>query len=241
MCSGLWWSWQWWHLTATKRCSACGETKAVSEFHKCKGHSDGRHSYCKECVKAKHKKWREDNHARAVEASCEWQRQNKEKHNEHGIAYRKTKKGRDAAARALEKQKTPEGHAKRRAWKRTPRGKAARRRWEQSEKARAYQRAYRQAYAQTPEGKASAARRNAKRRQRVSAAPATLTAVEWQDLLDEQNHACAYCGRPFSVESKPTRDHIVPVSRGGGLTKENIVPACLVCNSVKGTSDLADG
>lgn len=40
---------------------------------------------------------------------------------------------------------------------------------------------------------------------------------------------CAYCGGVAT-----TRDHIVPVSRGGSNIPTNVVPACLSCNSRKG-------
>jgi 5-methylcytosine-specific restriction endonuclease McrA len=32
---------------------------------------------------------------------------------------------------------------------------------------------------------------------------------------------------------KLTQEHVIPVSRGGGTTAENIVPACGKCNSSK--------
>ncbi|SCB53453.1 HNH endonuclease [Bradyrhizobium yuanmingense] len=53
---------------------------------------------------------------------------------------------------------------------------------------------------------------------------------------------CTYCKR----ETRPARlvrlndpltrtdDHVVPLGRGGLDTKENRVPACLRCNSIKG-------
>jgi len=43
---------------------------------------------------------------------------------------------------------------------------------------------------------------------------------------------CYYCG--VKVGSKNlTMDHIIPLSRGGRSTKENIVPACKECNTKK--------
>lgn len=42
---------------------------------------------------------------------------------------------------------------------------------------------------------------------------------------------CQYCGSP----SAPlTIDHIIPRSRGGGDTWENLTTACIVCNNRKG-------
>ncbi len=43
---------------------------------------------------------------------------------------------------------------------------------------------------------------------------------------------CYYCGR--STPSKElTMDHIVPISRGGKSTKNNVVTACKGCNNKK--------
>lgn len=52
-------------------------------------------------------------------------------------------------------------------------------------------------------------------------------------LTEEFQGACAYCGHGAT-----SWDHIIPVSEGGGSTKENIVPACSSCNSSKKNQDL---
>ena len=43
---------------------------------------------------------------------------------------------------------------------------------------------------------------------------------------------CHYCGRRFSYQQL-TMDHLVPLSRGGRSTKDNLVPACKECNTRK--------
>ena len=53
-------------------------------------------------------------------------------------------------------------------------------------------------------------------------------------MLDGQ--PCEYCGVTMDVNNPwrhPTRDHIVPRSRGGEHTWENVVAACRRCNSSK--------
>ena len=51
---------------------------------------------------------------------------------------------------------------------------------------------------------------------------------------------CSYCGRKQSKGVKRTRDHVVPVSKGGKTVRENIVPSCERCNSSKSDSDMEE-
>lgn len=88
---------------------------------------------------------------------------------------------------------------------------------------------YQRKHKQTPEGRASAARSGHKRRALIKELPCDLTAEQWEEIKLEQNYRCAMCG-----EEKPlTRDHIVPVTKGGGFTKSNIQGLCGSCNSSK--------
>ena len=43
---------------------------------------------------------------------------------------------------------------------------------------------------------------------------------------------CLYCG-DYLYTCELTRDHVVPVSRGGADTWENVVTACRICNHRK--------
>lgn len=62
----------------------------------------------------------------------------------------------------------------------------------------------------------------------------TLTQEQWDDVLKAFNHCCAYCLQP----KKLTMDHVIPVSKGGPHTAENVVPSCKSCNSRKGARPL---
>ena len=53
-----------------------------------------------------------------------------------------------------------------------------------------------------------------------------------RELFRRDQHLCAYCGGEFSFV-RLTRDHIRPVSRGGGDTWMNVVTACRHCNGLK--------
>jgi 5-methylcytosine-specific restriction endonuclease McrA len=88
--------------------------------------------------------------------------------------------------------------------------------------------------AMTPEGREKKAQAHRRRISRVRATRNDLTAQDWADILAEQQHKCAYCGRKFSPQLPPTQDHIVPVSKGGGLTRSNVRGTCRPCNSSKG-------
>jgi 5-methylcytosine-specific restriction endonuclease McrA len=73
------------------------------------------------------------------------------------------------------------------------------------------------------------------RRARESRTKNTLTVKEWEILLEWYNHSCAYCGKhKSSFNGVLHREHVIPVSRGGETSKDNIVPACGFCNSKKG-------
>ncbi len=43
---------------------------------------------------------------------------------------------------------------------------------------------------------------------------------------------CHWCGEQVSAKEL-TMDHIVPISRGGKTTKNNVVPCCKNCNNQK--------
>ncbi len=72
--------------------------------------------------------------------------------------------------------------------------------------------------------------RKERRRSRKARLPATLTTAEWKKILMAWDYKCAYCGKSLS---NLHREHFVPVTKGGGFTKENIVPACPTCNKKK--------
>ena len=67
-------------------------------------------------------------------------------------------------------------------------------------------------------------------RERVTNPTPTLTN---QALFARDQSLCLYCGREFSRMAL-TRDHVQPVSKGGRDIWENVVSACIHCNSRKG-------
>lgn len=53
-------------------------------------------------------------------------------------------------------------------------------------------------------------------------------------LFRREQNVCMYCGNCFN-DHELTRDHILPVSRGGRNTWLNVVAACRRCNQFKGS------
>lgn len=56
-----------------------------------------------------------------------------------------------------------------------------------------------------------------------------LTDRQWAALLDAWA-GCAYCG---ATDKPLQRDCVLPISRGGRYTFDNVVPACRSCNTSK--------
>lgn len=56
-----------------------------------------------------------------------------------------------------------------------------------------------------------------------------LTDAQWTALQAAWN-GCAYCG---ATDTALQRDCVLPISRGGRYTLDNVVPACRSCNTSK--------
>ncbi len=74
--------------------------------------------------------------------------------------------------------------------------------------------------------RARAARKRARRMARVEH---DLTDEQWTALKDAWG-GCAYCGKS---DASMQRDCVIPISRGGRYTLDNIAPACAACNASK--------
>lgn len=68
-----------------------------------------------------------------------------------------------------------------------------------------------------------------RRKMRLAGVVNDLTPLQWQGILRMFRYRCAYCGKG----GKLTQDHITPITKRGGHTASNVVPACQRCNSSK--------
>jgi len=63
--------------------------------------------------------------------------------------------------------------------------------------------------------------------------PRNIVKFNRKNVFLRDNHQCQYCGETFPYSSL-SLDHVMPRSRGGETSWENIVSACLKCNVRKG-------
>ena len=144
---------------------------------------------------------------------------------------------------ARERRKLPGARERERAikvkYRNSEKGKATHYRYRQTEKwkeiarkinAAEYSKESRRNYEYSQRGREVRSAIKARRRA-LEAIDCSLTLVEWEKIKSAYEYACAYCG---IVSSELTRDHIVPLTKGGHHIKDNIVPACRPCNSRKG-------
>lgn len=112
-------------------------------------------------------------------------------------------------------------------------GQATRAKYRRSNKGRTYHAKYQEKYRASPNGKASRARIDIKRRAHFNAALVNdFTADQWTSILKAHRFRCHYCGK--RGRKSLTKDHVIPISKGGNHTASNIVPACGPCNLRKG-------
>jgi 5-methylcytosine-specific restriction endonuclease McrA len=75
-----------------------------------------------------------------------------------------------------------------------------------------------------------------RRKARKHGLTATFNRFEWDECKQFFNFQCAYCDKEDSL----AQDHFIPLAKGGGYEKSNIVPACMICNSYKRDLDFLE-
>jgi 5-methylcytosine-specific restriction endonuclease McrA len=157
-------------------------------------------------------------------------------------AHPEEKRARDAAYRTAHPEKAHAAFAK---WVEAnlDRKRAMDRAWRKAnpDKVNAYNRTTRHRHPDTARGYNARYRAKhvedhafdeSRRRARKRSAPRNdLTLAEWQAIKRHYDYRCVYCQRQMQ---RLTQDHIQPLSKGGSHTLQNVVPACLSCNSKKG-------
>jgi len=196
-------------MDTVKTCTICErELPATAEFFtRDKTRSDGLHPYCKTCRNAKRTASRQ--------ADPEKTRKNRERANAWFYANRE---------RAHKQRKRLYQEHRERAIQES-------RDWREKnpERYRATQHAYKlKHYRANREQYRTYVR---KRRAIKAGAPGTHDASDIADLYEMQAGRCAYCG--VSLSDGYHVDHVVPLSRGGANSPDNLALACVFCNCSK--------
>ena len=67
---------------------------------------------------------------------------------------------------------------------------------------------------------------------RLRGSEGKFTLKEWEEVKCKHHFCCVYCGKS-EEEAKLTKDHIIPLTKGGSNWISNIQPLCQSCNSRK--------
>lgn len=194
----------------TKFCRTCSTEKPVEEFNK-NTTRDGYQSRCRECQRKYYKEHRD--------VILKNVKENSEKHQDRIINYRKN----------YYEQNKEDLKEKYKIYNKNNPERMREYRAKNAERISNWRKDYRK----SPQGKITVARHLHKRRCLSKQTPCTLTLLQWEKILKSQNNRCAICGKRFCKSRKPEKDHIIPLSKGGGLTFENVQALCKHCNISK--------
>lgn len=87
-------------------------------------------------------------------------------------------------------------------------------------------------YQQTEVGRRNRVLTQQRRIARAKGIENTLTDAEWLEIVAKYGGRCLCCGR---TDRPLTRDHVIPLTKGGALSVDNVQPLCGPCNSSKKT------
>lgn len=68
---------------------------------------------------------------------------------------------------------------------------------------------------------------------RYDRVPRSVVRLSRENLMTRDGHVCQYCGKKPALRELNI-DHVLPRSRGGGDSWENLVTSCMPCNLRKG-------
>lgn len=198
-----------------KHCARCGIEKSYSDFYKNNQCRDGYSSYCKDCNKLIGKAQRNP--------------------QKYSAPPRKIKTERRCS---LCKKIKPLSEFSPKKRKDTQNGL-------QSRCKSCVRKLQHQIYWRNPEKQREAARKRPynrernkiylnNRRNKIKSSTENFTLQQWLDLKIQYKNTCLRCNKQ-EPEIQLTPDHILPLSKGGSNSIDNIQPLCLSCNIQKHT------
>lgn len=241
-----------------KVCSKCGKEKlnTVEFFHKAKTNKDGLRGQCRDCVNEykrtyrlrfgdnekkykkqyyeknkdaileKRKAYQENNKLAISEYKKQYHKENKDFFREYKTKYNEENKD------AISKYKQEYYEANKDTILYQNKLYREKNKSEIAEYSRQYSKDNPYSY-----------RKSSQRRRALKLGlPNTLTIEEWWQTKAYFSNSCSYCGLKEEEHMKNTgqplhQEHVIALSKGGGYTKQNIIPSCMSCNFSKGSKD----
>lgn len=234
----------------TKICNKCRkEFPATTEyFHRDNHNKDGLFNTCKECRKTEKKNYMANNKEKIKQSSKEYYKANKLAIKEKSHQRYLKNKGKLIAQSMAYRKSHPEyyKHQKIYAEENKDKIKARIKKWYLANEDRC--KAARKNYYKSHKGTLNAEMREhyqehklyydlktLKRRAKGKNILSDLTKSQWEECLKFFDYKDAYTGLPMQVISK---DHIIPLSKGGAFTKNNIIPCDNCINASKNNEDM---
>lgn len=209
-------------MQESKACKKCGVCKpATTEyFHTKKGNRDNLRHECRECRLKQQKLYYQNNKKEIIKKNNQYRKDNWETFTKRRKAYDEKNKEVLSEKRKEYNKKNKDIIAK---------------------KKKAYVAKHKEKYAAYYRkwARQNADKCKAKRHKRDAMSKnlaCTLTPEQWQGILEKFDYSCAYCGTKENIH----QEHFIPLSKGGGYTAQNIIPACHSCNSSKQNFDFKD-
>lgn len=223
----------------TKFCAGCNSNVDVVLFTKRKASSDGLDRLCKPCKSKYKKEFYENNKTRLSEERKTFRSENKKHMQEQskrnyeknkGNWIERVKEWQSNNVDLVKSYKVKNFEANKEEYFKRANERYHTEVGKEMHKARVYK------YSQTEKGKLTNVSKRNKRKHIMNGTENSFTKEDWINCLTHFDNSCAYCG----CQTKLSQDHVIPVSKLGSYTIDNVVPSCKPCNSSKSNSDLIE-
>lgn len=197
----------------SKTCTVCKSILPLSSFNKCSATKDQKRSECKSCQRAYRHRWYEDNREREIKKAKDYVLENRESVN--------AKVRRRLASSEIARDKNKSRSA---AWRES--NPDAFRKYYQEK--REYHRARSSEYKKKNPLKS----RQWEASRRARSAGVSVGIVSYESIVERDGLHCYLCGKP-TTENDFEFDHVIPLSKGGPHSVDNVRVTHAFCNRSK--------
>lgn len=219
-----------------KQCSRCKRWRPLDDFVKGQSFSDGLNPWCKDCRKEYHKEYGRDYRAKNSERISERLKRYYEENRER-VGEKKRLRRESEEVRQGERERSRRNYLEH---KEEYRERTYKWRHENPEKEREHKRVYRERHKEGIKKYRSCFRREhpekdlaygARRRMLIGAK--MDNEIDIKRIYKRDRDICYLCGKKVK-KSERHLDHVIPLSRGGAHSEENLRVTHGRCNLIKG-------